>query len=221
MSSVASPAAVAGRPLQLCLGASAAARTAGGPARSRSASRCSGSPHQPTPDAPPSRQRHCAGAVPLDPVPRRPAPWALGRHHVATLRPLMRRQGSGPVAQTTRSAAPIPNAGIPPGRRHPPTSDTSHPLMAAGVRDGPLALSAQSPHGNRRPSDHRWSSVPRHTARPTAGRATTAGGRRSAPWWCGRLACARGWGLVGGGGLVFVVLVQLVGLPLAVDTGRG
>jgi hypothetical protein len=58
--------------------------------------------HQPTPDAPPSRQRLCAGAVPLDRVPRRPAPWALGRHHVATPRPLMRRKASGPVAQTTR-----------------------------------------------------------------------------------------------------------------------
>jgi hypothetical protein len=222
MSSVASPAAVAGRPLQLRVGGSAAARTAGGPGRSRSASRCSGSP----PPAHTRRPTLSAAALrrSCSPRPGAAPPGTLGSR--ATPRSdaaaVDAAEGLGPGGpDNSGPQRRSPTLGFHPGEGIRPPPNTSHPLMAAGVRDESLALSAESPHGNRRPSDHRWSSVPRHTTQPPAGRATNAGGRRSAPWWCGwRLAGARWWGLVGGGGLVFVALVQLVGLALAVDTGR-
>jgi hypothetical protein len=62
---------------------------------------------------------------PLDPALGRPPPWALGRHHGATLRPLMRRRARPRWPGHLRFAARIHSAGIAPGKasahlRHEP-----------------------------------------------------------------------------------------------------
>ncbi len=211
MSSVPSPAAVAEASHPAAPGRVRRGEGRRGPGRSRSASRCSGSlppAHARRPTVSAAALRRSCSPRPAAAPPSTLGSGATPRSDAAAVDAAagLGRGGLDNSDPQHRSST----LGFHPGEGIRPPPIPSHPLMAAGVWDGLLALSAQRPHGNRRPSEHRWSSVPRHTARPTAGRATTAGGRRSAPWWRRwRLAGARGWGLVGGGGLVFVVLVQL------------